>query len=394
LTEGQRNFGTRAVHPPSPKPQPGRPVSTPVDLSTAYGFDDPEELAHATEAHTGSGYVYSRIANPTTDAFEAAIADLEGAQQAEAFSSGMAAIATVLLALCRPGSKVVTARQIFGTTHSLLSTRLRSFGVENVFADVDDFDAIESSLQGATLLYCETIGNPRLQVADLESMGRLAEGAGIPLVVDNTFATPVLSRPLEHGAAIVVHSATKYIGGHHDLIGGVASGSAEHLEPVVELAAETGPTLSPFNAWLALRGLQTLELRVTRSCASALAIAAAVQDHPAIASVHYPALEGDPYHARAQRFLGGSGGGVVGVELEGGADAAGRFQQALEIVTPGASLGGTHSLVAHAAKITHTQLSDDELDAVGIGPGYCRLSVGIEDEEDLIDDIGRALDAI
>ncbi len=326
------------------------------------------------------------------DAFAAAVADLEGAAEAEAFSSGMAAIAAVFLALCPGRGHVVAARQLYGNTYSLLAQRLPELGITARFADVDDLAAIERELDDASLLYCETIGNPRLQVADLRALADLARAAGVPLVVDNTFASPVLCRPLELGATLVVHSATKFLAGHHDVLGGVVCGDTA-LAPVREVARDLGPSMSPFGAWLGLRGLQTLHLRVPRSSDTAHAVAAALARRDDVDAVYYPGLEGDRYHERCVSLLGGRGGGVVGVDVAGGRERARRFQDGLRLVLPAASLGGTHTLVVHAASITHTQLDDDELVAAGISPGYCRLSVGLEDPEDLVADLYQALDS-
>lgn len=346
----------------------------------------------ASEQKVGAGYVYTRWANPTIDAFEAAVADLEGTESAEAFSSGMAAISSIFLAL-GAGGRIVAARQLYGGTHSLLSTVVPRFGIEATPCDVGDHAAIEEALPGARFLFCETIGNPAVRVADLSALGRLAAAAQVPLIVDNTFASPILCRPVEHGAAVVVHSATKFLGGHHDLIGGVVCGSADTLEPIRDLARDLGPTLAPFNAWLALRGLATLPVRVDRSARSALEVARALESHPAIDFVHYPALPSSPDHALCRELLGARGGGTVAFEVSGGRDRARRFQEALSLIAPAASLGGSHSLIVHAASITHTQLSSSELHAAGISEGFCRLSVGLEHPDDLIADLAGALDA-
>jgi cystathionine beta-lyase/cystathionine gamma-synthase len=340
----------------------------------------------------GAGYVYTRWANPTIDAFEAAVADLEGATDAEAFSTGMAAIAAIFLATCSAGDRVVAARQLYGNSYSLMTTRLPRYGITADFFDVDDFDGIERALEGAKLLYCETIGNPAARVADLPRLARLAADTGVPLVVDNTFASPILCRPLEHGASIVVHSATKFLGGHHDLMGGIVCGDPPTLTPIKELARDLGPTLAPFNAWLALRGMATLHLRVERSSTSALAVARALQAHPAVDHVDYPALDGDVSKPLAESLLGGRGGGTLGFNVAAGRERAAHFQESLRVIKPAASLGGTHSLVVHAASVTHTQLSAQELGAAGISEGFCRLSVGLEDPEDLIADLEQALD--
>lgn len=305
----------------------------------------------------------------------------------------MAAISTVFLALCSSGDRIVSARQLYGNTYSILSQRLPGYGIETTFADVADLDSIRAAADGAKLLYCETIGNPVIEVADLDALGAIAEDAGIPLVVDNTFASPILCRPLEHGASIVLHSATKFIGGHHDLTGGIVCASAELLEPIRKLARDLGPTLSPFNAWLGLRGLATIHLRVERSSDSALAVARFLQGREDIESVNYPALESDRGAALAGKLLNGRGGGTLGFSVRGGRERAARFQEALRVIAPAASLGGTHSLIVHAASVTHTQLSAEELTAAGISEGFCRLSIGLEDAADLIDDLKQALDA-
>lgn len=304
----------------------------------------------------------------------------------------MAAISSVFLSLCSSGDRIVAARQLYGGTYSLLSHTLPRYGISATFEDVSDLDAIRAACGGAKLLYCETIGNPIVQVADLASLGEIAAEAGIPLVVDNTFASPVLCRPLEHGATLVMHSATKFLGGHHDLTGGVVCGSPELLGEMRKLVWELGPTMSPFTAWLALRGMATLQLRVERSSATAAVLGRALQGHRDIAAVNYPGLESDFSHDLALALLGGRGGGTMGFSVAGGKERTIRFQDALRLVLPAASLGGTHSLIVHAASVTHTQLTPDELASVGIDDGFCRLSVGLEDPDDLVEDLLQALD--
>jgi cystathionine beta-lyase/cystathionine gamma-synthase len=389
----RRGFSTRAIHRPRLPEQDGTPLAPPLDLSSTYSFEDTDAFAKASEQRVGAGYVYTRWANPTVDELEATVVDLEGAADAEAFSSGMAAIWCTFLALCRPGDRIVAARQLYGNTYSLLNTRMRDFGVTTDFFDVDDLDGIERALPGAALLYCETIGNPRIVVADLPSLGRLARAAGVPLVVDNTFASPALCRPVEHGASLVVHSATKFLGGHHDLVGGIACGDPASIDKLRKVARDLGPTLSPFNAWLALRGIATLPLRVERSTTTALAVARMLDANDAIERVDYPGLPSDPSHELCRTLLGGRGGGTIGFVVAGGRERAARFQEHLQVVLPAASLGGIHSLVVHAASITHTQLTPDELRAAGMDEGFCRLSVGLEDEADVVEDLRGALAA-
>ncbi len=364
-----------------------------LDFSSTYAFEDATEFARASADKVGAGYVYTRWANPTIDAFEAAVADLEGAAGAEAFASGMSAISTTFLALCRAGDRVVAARQLYGGTHSLVADVLPRYGITTDSFDVWDHDGIEKALPGARVLYCETIGNPRIVVADLVRLAELARGAGATMVVDSTFASPILCRPLELGADIVVHSATKFLGGHHDLLGGVVCAPEDKLAPVRDLARELGGTLAPFNAWLILRGLATLPLRVERSSASALTIARLLRQHPDVEDVSYPALDDDVSKPLADELLGGRGGGTLGFDISGGRDRARRFQEALHLIKPAASLGGTHSLIVNAASVTHTQLDDEQLKAAGITPGFCRLSVGLEDPDDLIEDLEQALKA-
>lgn len=364
-----------------------------LEVASTYAFDDVEEFAEASRTKVGSGYVYSRWSNRTLDALKAAVADLEGAPDAEVFASGMAAISSIFLGLCGAGDRIVAARQLYGNTYSLLADRLPRYGIETTFVEVNDHEAIEAALPGARLLYCETIGNPRVVAADVERIAALAHDAEVPLVVDNTFASPVLCRPFELGASIVVHSATKFLGGHHDLLGGVACATPEWTHALRRIAIDLGPTLAPFNAWLVLRGMQTLPLRVERSCASATTVASRLAEHPEIERVYYPGLRGDASYDIAQSLFGGRGGGTMGFDLRGGRERAAPFQEALKVILPAASLGGTHSLIVHAASVTHTQLSAEELSAAGISEGFCRLSIGLEDPDDLIDDLEQALKA-
>jgi cystathionine beta-lyase/cystathionine gamma-synthase len=305
----------------------------------------------------------------------------------------MAAISGTLLGLAQEGDRVVTARQLYGGSHSLMSHILPRYGIETELCDVRDYEHIGKALDGAKVLYCETIGNPLITVADLPRLADIAKSAGVTAVVDSTFATPILCRPLELGFDVVVHSATKFLGGHNDLLGGVVISDEVTLEPIRDLARELGPSLAPFNAWLLLRGMQTLPLRVERSSETALAIARALAKNPEINAVYYPALEGDESKNLCDALLGGRGSGTLGFDLSGGRDRGRRFQEALRIITPAASLGGSRSLIVHAASVTHTQLSPDDLEAAGIPEGFCRLSVGLEDPEDLIADLEQAVAA-
>ena len=319
------------------------------------------------------------------------MAGLEGTGAAEAFASGMAAIASIFMSLCGHGDRVVATRQLYGGTYALMRDRLPRYGIAGDFFDFDDIEGIAEALPGARFLYCETIANPRLDVADLPNLAEVARSAGVPLVVDNTFASPILCRPAEHGASVVVHSATKFIGGHHDLVGGVVCADEDVLDPMREWGRDIGATLSPFNAWLGLRGIATMPLRIDRSSDSALRVAEFLEEHPQVDAVHYPALRSSPSKALCDALLGGRGGGTLAFDISGGRERAAKVQDALELIAPAASLGGTHSLFVHAASVTHTQLDETELRAAGMSDGFCRLSVGLEDADDLIDDLERAL---
>lgn len=362
-------------------------------MASTYSFSDSAAFATASAEKVAAGYVYSRWANRTVDLFESAVADLEGTEGAEAYSSGMAAISGLFLALCEAGDRVVAARQLYGNSYSLLAQRLPRYGIETTFVDLNDADGWAEAAPGATLLYCETIANPRIQVADLAMISEVGRAHSVPLVVDNTFASPILCRPVEHGADVVVHSATKFIGGHHDLIGGVVCAGGAQLDRARTLARDLGPTMSPFSAWLALRGLATLPLRIERSSDSALQVARFLDDHPSIENVYHPGLADSPDRELALQYLGGRGGGTLAFDVKGGRHRAARFQEALQLIGPAASLGGTHSLLVHAASVTHTQLDESELEAAGISAGFCRLSIGLEAADDLIDDLARSLEA-
>lgn len=387
----RRGFGTRSVHPPPVPAQPGEPVAPLLDLSSTYSFSSAADFAVASEVKVGRGYVYGRWANPTVDAFEAAVADLEGAGGAEAFSSGMAAVSGVLLSWCSAGDRICAVRQLYGNTYSLMAQRLPRLGITTTFVDAPGLDGLEEAVDGAKLVYCETIGNPAVVVSDLDRLASAAASAGIPLIVDNTFASPILCRPLERGATVSLHSATKFLGGHHDLLGGIVCGEDDSIARLQSVTRDFGTILAPFNAWLALRGLATLHLRVERACASALEIARWLDARSDIDGISYPGLERDVSHGLAGKLLGGRGGGVIAMDVAGGRDRARRFQDSLRLILPAASLGGSHSLIVHAASVTHTQLSAEELAAAGISEGFCRLSVGLEDLADLFADLDQAL---
>ncbi|HVE98292.1 MAG TPA: aminotransferase class I/II-fold pyridoxal phosphate-dependent enzyme [Mycobacteriales bacterium] len=395
-----RRMSTRAVHLPPPPVPKEPPVGLPVYRTAVFSFETMQDYSDVL-CGRADGYVYSRIDNPTSDAFAAAVAELEGAAAGQPFASGMAAISTTLLSLLKAGDHVVAQAQLYGGTYALLTSVLPRFGITTTFVPSGDPDAAEQALRPDTaLLYAETVANPTMTVADLPGLAAIAQGAGIPLVVDSTFATPVVCRPVEWGADLVLHSATKYIGGHSDATGGVVVGRAELVARVRALRAELGGMLAPDEAFLLHRGLQTLPLRVARHCSSAAAFAIAVAEHPAVEAVAYPGLPTHPGHALARKLFstGDAGetlfGGCVLVTPRGGRAAGMAVCDRLQVAGVATSLGGTHTVVSHVPSTTHRQLDDDALRAAGIGPAAVRISIGLEDPDDLIADFAQALDSL
>ncbi len=395
---------TRAVHlPPAPRVVQ-EPLGQAVWRTSTYAFDTSQEYADVL-AGRAPGYSYSRIDNPTVDAFASAVAALEDPVgtgiRGEAFASGMAAITATLMALTGAGAHVVAPAGCYGGTWSLLQHTLSRFGVDTTFVDGTDLDAYAGAVRSrpTALLWAETLTNPTMAVADLPRLAALAHDVGAVLAVDSTFASPAVCQPLRHGVDLVIHSATKYLGGHSDATGGVVVGREELISAIRLVRVETGGVLAPDEAFLLRRGLATLPLRMARHCASALALARAVVEHPAVARVDYPGLPGHPGHDLAdQLFLRSDGvtryGGVLWVVPHGGREAGLRLAELLRLPATGASLGGTHTLVGHAATTTHRQLDDAALAAGGIDPAGVRISVGLEDVEDLAADLLAALDQL
>jgi methionine-gamma-lyase len=363
----------------------------PIFQSSTFRFETNDEFAKAIR-FDGPGYVYSRgYGNPTVDAFQSAIADLEGTESAIGFSSGMAAISSLFLTIARSGSRIVAGTALYGGTVSMLRTMLPRFGVETTFVDPTDLDAVGAALPGADLFYCETIVNPTTTVSDLEALAGLCRDAGVRSAVDNTFASPYLCNPAALGFDVVIHSATKYIGGHADLIGGVACTSEELFERLRATLIDLGGAMPPLEAWLCLRGLATLSLRMEHHSASAARLATALETHPSVARVHYPGLPSHPQHELARRQLR-TFGGTLAFEVTGGFEAGSRVAEALELGWIGGSLGSVMTLVAHPASTTHRQVDPEARRAAGIGDGLLRVAVGLEDPDDLIEDFTRALE--
>jgi methionine-gamma-lyase len=366
--------------------------SVPIFQTSTFRFDTSEDYAE-TISFRRPGYTYTRgYGNPTLLAFERVVAELEGTESGFSFASGMAALHTVVTSLARAGDRIVASNELYGGSFSLFTKVLPRYGIEVTFVNPHDPDAVAAALPDAVLFYVETIANPTVTVADLEALGSACRASGVPAAVDNTFASPYLCNPARFGFDHVLHSATKYIGGHHDLMGGVVATTEDGMRRLRDMAIETGGTMAPFEAWLALRGLMTLELRMERHSRSAQALAEFLEGRAKVERVHYPGLASHPHHEVARRLLPRGFGGMLAFEIEGGVEAGMRFCDALELAWIATSLGGTHTLVGHAASTTHRQMDPAARRAAGIADGLVRVSVGLEDVEDLIEDFERALE--
>jgi cystathionine beta-lyase/cystathionine gamma-synthase len=387
-------FSTRAVRAATTAPKVGQvPSSVPIYQAAAFSTADAAELG---DVLTGAvpGYAYSRIDNPTTAALGGAVAELEGAEAGLAFATGMAAIHAALLSVVRAGQTIVVTQAVYGTTRDLLTNVLSRLGVATEFVDVRDMAAVDAALArtGSPLLYVETVSNPTIIVADLAALAAAAHRHGAMLMVDNTFASPYGCRPLELGADVVVHSATKYLSGHGDVLAGVAVGSRERMAAMKPLLVDAGGALAPLAAFLVLRGLPTLAIRMERHTETALELAGWLTGQEGVERVHYPGLPGDPSHEVATRQLHVFGG-MLAFELAGGREAGRAFLDAMVVAERTASLGAVRTIIAHPPSTTHRQLSADELKAAGIAPGLLRCSVGLEDAEDLRADFEKGLAA-
>ena len=391
--DATRGFSTRAVHGAQPSVEQ-EASSVPIFQSSTFRFDSSEDYAE-TISFRKDGYTYTRgFGNPTVSAFESQMAALEGTQAAFGFASGMAAIHTVFASHVRAGDRFVVSSELYGGTYSLATKVFPRMGVTVDMVDPHDLDAVRQTLPGAALFHAETIANPTVSVADLQALGTLCREAGVPASVDNTFASPYLCTPADWGFDFVMHSATKYIGGHHDLIGGVVCTSEDGRALLRDVAIDTGGTMAPFEAWLCLRGLMTLALRMDRHSQNAMVVAAFLEGHEKVERVWYPGLASHPHHAIAVREFGRGAGGMLAVEVAGGVEGGRRFCDALELAWVATSLGGTHTLVGHAASTTHRQMDPGARRAAGIADGLVRVSLGLEDEADILDDMARALEKV
>ena len=418
-------FETLQVHAGQEQPDPATGArAVPIYQTTSFVFED---CAHAEARFnlSNAGNIYSRLTNPTQDAFEQRVAALEGGVAALATASGAAAVTYALQNLAEAGDHIVAEKTLYGGTYNLLAHTLKAWGIDTTFVDPDEPGAFERAITPRTkAIFIETLGNPHSNIVDIEALADLAHKNGIPLVVDNTFATPWLLRPIEHGADVVVHSATKFIGGHGTTLGGVivdggkfdweASGKFPRLcepEPSYHglsftkavgaaayavraraiLLRDLGATLSPFNAFILLQGLETLSLRVERHVSNALAVVEYLAKHPKVERVNHPCLASSPSHALYQRYFPKGGGSIFTFEVKGGAAEARAFIDRLQVFSLLANVADAKSLVIHPASTTHSQLTATELAETGIRPNTVRLSIGIEHVDDIIEDIAQAL---
>lgn len=385
-------FSTRAIRAASRIPEvPQPPLNAPIYASSTFEVTDATELGDLLEFKR-SGHSYSRHSNPTLEVLEDALAELEAGDAGLVTASGMAAAHAVVLSTVRAGEELVIPRAVYGGMVGLAQAVLEPVGIAVRAVDTTDPDAVSAAIGPRTrLLWLETISNPTTAVADVASLAELAHARDVVVAVDNTFASPALATPLSVGADLVVHSVTKYIGGHTDLIGGAVVGSSERVMAARRIVINAGGNGSPFEAYLALRGLKTLALRMERHSSNALAVARALEVAPGVAAVRYPGLPSHPQHELAMRTLrDGRAGGMLAVELAGGRPHGERFLERVQVAVHATSLGGVETLVSHPASSSHRQLSDDDLARAGLSPGMVRVSIGLEDPEDLVSDLVAA----
>jgi O-acetylhomoserine (thiol)-lyase len=424
MSDKEWGFDTLQIHAGQTPDSATGARAVPIYQTTSYVYESAEDAA-ALFALEKPGFIYTRINNPTVAVLEDRLTALEQGAGALAFASGMAAITAAVQCVCSPGDEIVSASTLYGGTHTLFSARLpQRIGVMARLVDPDDLGAIEAAINNRTkLIYIETIGNPNINIPDIKAIAEIAHRHGLPLVADNTFGTPYLITCKNHGVDIVVHSLTKYIGGHGTSVGGaiVDLGTFDWHNPRftefthpdttyhgivyadvpapfatkarVQLLRDFGACISPFNAFLILQGLETLSLRLDRHCRNALAAATFLKNHPAVEWVNFPPLAGDTYHARACRYFPKGAGSILSFGVKGGLQAGKNMINALKLFSLLANVADARSLVIHPASTTHSQLMETELKAAGVAPEMVRLSIGLEDEKDIINDLDQALRA-
>lgn len=384
--EKQQQFATRATHAGRiDVPTLTRPVAMPIYQTSAYAFPD-LDLVESVQSGKEKAYLYARMGQPNAEALEAAYAALEGGEAAVSSATGMGVIFAVLFALLEPGAHVVVSRDLYGTTVALFEQELARYKVERTYVDFSDAAAVAAAIRPETrMLYAESISNPTVQVADLPGLAKLCRERGVLLVVDNTFASPFVIRPLEHGAHIVLSSATKFLGGHSDLMAGVAAGEAGLMEQVRRTLVLGGAMLDPFAAWLTVRGVKTVHLRVERQSANALALARYLAQHPQVERVCYPGLAGHP-------LLPNGAGAMLSFAVKGGLHEANQVIRRLRLVDFVPSLGDVTTTVSHPVLTSHRAMTPEQREALGITDSLIRVSTGVEAAEDIIADFAQALE--
>nr|BFF40740.1 O-succinylhomoserine sulfhydrylase [Tenacibaculum mesophilum] len=384
-----KNFETQAIRTQIERSQFSE-HSTPLYLTSSFVFDDAEDM-RASFAEEKQRNLYSRFSNPNTTEFVDKIVAMEGAEAGYAFATGMAAVFSTFGTLLNAGDHIVSCRSVFGSTHSLFTKYLPKWNIETSYFKINEVDRIESLIQPNTkILYAETPTNPAVDILDLELLGSIAKKHNLLLVIDNCFATPYLQNPIKFGADLVIHSATKLIDGQGRVLGGVVVGKEELIREIYLFSRNTGPAMSPFNAWVLSKSLETLSIRVEKHCENALKVAQFLEEHPKVNLVKYPFLKSHPQHeiAKKQMRLGGN---IVAFEVKGGIEAGHNFLNSIKVCSLSANLGDTRTIVTHPASTTHSKLSEEDRLEVGITDGLVRCSVGLENIEDIINDLNQAL---
>ena len=386
-----KNFETEAIRTQLERSQ-FQEHSTPIYMTSSFVFDDAEDM-RASFTEEKERNIYSRFSNPNTTEFTAKVVKMEGAEDGYAFATGMAAIFSTFAALLNSGDHIVSARSVFGSTHALFTKYFPKWNIETSYFDINKPEEIESFIKPSTkILYAESPTNPGVDIIDLELLGKIAKKHNLILIIDNCFATPYIQQPIKFGAHLVVHSATKLMDGQGRVLGGVVVGNADLVREIYLFSRNTGPALSPFNAWTLSKSLETLAVRVDRHCENALKLALFLENHQQVLTVKYPFLKSHPQYliAKKQMKLGGN---IIAIDIKGGIEAGRNFLNAITMCSLSANLGDTRTIVTHPASTTHSKLSSQEQLAAGITPGLVRISVGLENVNDIIEDINKALNS-
>ncbi|MBU2995128.1 aminotransferase class I/II-fold pyridoxal phosphate-dependent enzyme [Cellulophaga baltica] len=385
----KNNFETEAIRTQTERSQ-FLEHSTPMYVTSSFVFEDAEDM-RASFGEEKDRNIYSRYSNPNSNEFIEKVCKMEGAEAGFAFASGMAAVFSTLAALVDSGDHIISARNIFGSTHNLFATFFPKWNVSSDYFEIDDLDSIEKLIKPSTkIIYAESPTNPGVDVLDLEALGKIAKKHNLILVIDNCFATPYLQQPIKFGADLVIHSGTKLMDGQGRVLAGITVGSAELMDKVYRFSRITGPALSPFNAWVISKSLETLAVRVDRHCENALKLAEFLENHPKVNWVKYPFLKSHPMYEIAKKQMK-AGGTIVAFEVKGGLEAGRNFFDSIKLLSLSANLGDSRSIVTHPASTTHSKLTTQEREAVNITDGTVRLSVGLEHIDDIIADVNQAL---